>query len=224
MDYWDYELYESAGDGDLESIKKCLANGAYMNAKSKYGETALVWASKYGHFEIVKILVENGADVNAKDYYGGPTTVLICASKYGHFEIVKILVENGAEFDGNELCEKMTSYSDEVCKYLITLKEVQNAFVSIALNYHLGNCIKIASKCLKCGIDANVASDNGETAIMFACQKGYLDLVLILIAGKANINAKDKNGKTAINYSAESGNVELMKLLLAQGADTGARG
>ena len=64
---------------------------------------------------------------------------------------------------------------------------------------------------------------DGKTALMWACQSGHLEMVLTLIAGSANINAKSNDGKTAINYSANCGNVELMKLLLAQGADAGAK-
>ena len=71
---WDDKLRESAKNGDLEKVKECIANGADVNVKRKYDETALMGASQNGHFEIVKYLVENGADVNAKNN-GGKTAL-----------------------------------------------------------------------------------------------------------------------------------------------------
>lgn len=176
--------------------------------------------------EIIRLLVKNGADVNVDDKYG--CSVLVKAILLNSVSLLKFLVENGADIDGNELCSKMCSYTDEVCKYLIQFKEVQNAFISIATLYRgeqqkQQNIINIVSKCIKCGMDIDVTNDNGETALMYACQKGYLDLVLILVAGGADINAKDKNGKTVLNYAAEGGNTEIVKLLLSQGADSGGK-
>lgn len=64
---WDWELCESAEDGNLEKVKECIENGADVNAKDVWGKTALRSASQNGHFEIVKFLIENGADMNAKN-------------------------------------------------------------------------------------------------------------------------------------------------------------
>ena len=52
-------------------------------------ETALLYASQWGHLEMVKYLVGNGADVNAKDK--NDKTALILASENGHFDLVKYL-------------------------------------------------------------------------------------------------------------------------------------
>ncbi len=188
----------------------------------------LVWhSSKQQEVEeIVRLLVKNGADVNVRNDFGN---VLTNAASLKSINILKFLVENGADIDGNELCLKMNSYTDDVCKYLIQFKEVQKAFISIATLYHSvyeneqqkqQNIINIVSKCIKCGIDINIANDNGETALMFACQKGYLDLVLILVAGKADINAKDINDKTVSQYAAEGGNARIVELLLSQGTNS----
>ena len=46
-----------------------LQNNATVNAKSAYGETALIMAAKNGHDEIVKILLQNNADVKVKTVY-----------------------------------------------------------------------------------------------------------------------------------------------------------
>ena len=50
---WDKELVYYAEYGNLEKVKEHLAN-VNVNAKGEYNYTALMKASKKGHFEIVK--------------------------------------------------------------------------------------------------------------------------------------------------------------------------
>ena len=46
-----------------------LDKGADVNAKTRYGATALTFAADKGHIEVVKLLVSRGADVNAQDTF-----------------------------------------------------------------------------------------------------------------------------------------------------------
>ena len=54
-------------EGLNKLVKYLVENGADVNAKDKYGQTALINAVKIGNLEILKYLVENGAYVNEKD-------------------------------------------------------------------------------------------------------------------------------------------------------------
>ena len=56
---------DSALEGDLEQVQKCLTLGANVNATNEEGLTALHSSSCNGHGSIVKFLIENGADVNS---------------------------------------------------------------------------------------------------------------------------------------------------------------
>jgi len=62
-------------------VELLLKKGANVNAKDKYGGTALMYAAVKGHKEVVELLIENGADVNAKNIMG--KTALMSASRGG---------------------------------------------------------------------------------------------------------------------------------------------
>jgi len=47
-------------------VQALLAKGADVNDKDSNGETALMWASRFGHLGVVQVLLAKGADVNAK--------------------------------------------------------------------------------------------------------------------------------------------------------------
>lgn len=90
------ELWAAARKGDAPAVTALLGKGADVNAKTRYGATALTYAADRGYLEIAKILVEQGAVVNAKDtFYGAPP--ITWAAYNGHVEVVKYLLEKGAE-------------------------------------------------------------------------------------------------------------------------------
>jgi hypothetical protein len=62
-------------------VRLLVERGADVNAKDKYGSTALYQADKGGHEAVVRLLVERGADVNAKDEWG--STALHHAARKG---------------------------------------------------------------------------------------------------------------------------------------------
>jgi len=90
------KLIQAAEDGNLQSVKNALSDGADINAKDKNGVPVLMWAANNGHFEVVKLLLDRGADVNVKRTDIG-TTALLVASLQGHTEVVKLLIAAKAD-------------------------------------------------------------------------------------------------------------------------------
>ena len=89
------QLWEAARKGDAVMVKALLDKGADVNAKFRYGATALSYASDKGHVEVVNVLLERGADVNVRDTFYQSTPLQWAASK-GHLAIIKALLDKGA--------------------------------------------------------------------------------------------------------------------------------
>jgi hypothetical protein len=89
------EFFAAARKGDAAAVKALLDAGVDVNAKTRYGATALSYACDKGHVEVVKLLIERGADVNVKDTFYGEVP-LGWALSHGHVQVVKLLLDKGA--------------------------------------------------------------------------------------------------------------------------------
>jgi ankyrin repeat protein len=96
------QFYEAVRKGDTATVTALLDKGADVNAKFRYGATALFKAAERGHTEIVKLLLARGADVTVKDTFYGATAMTWALSN-GHTEAVKALVEKDSASVGDVL-------------------------------------------------------------------------------------------------------------------------
>jgi hypothetical protein len=112
------KFWEAVRQGDLALVTSLLDQGADVNAKFRYGATALFKAAERGHTEIVKLLLARGADVTVKDTFY-KATAMTWALDNDHVETVRALLEKD---------------SDSVSDVLMTgVREGKDAYVEMAL-------------------------------------------------------------------------------------------
>jgi hypothetical protein len=92
-------LWDAARAGDTARIATALAQGADVNAKSRYDVTALFFAASSGRLEAVKLLVSRGADVNAEDTFYHARAADMALTN-GHADVAVFLLQSGANADG----------------------------------------------------------------------------------------------------------------------------
>ena len=56
---------------------------------------------------------------------------------------------------------------------------------------------------------------SGQTALMLAASHGRSDMVELLLASGANVNARDEDGSTALMCACEHGYIDIVQMLLS---------
>ena len=112
------------------------------------------------------------------------------------------------------------------------MKHNEKLFSAIAENKleAVGKMVNPSFFGLMKGADVNGSQASGWTPLMLASYKGYKEIVELLIAKGADVNARDDNGKTALlealnpmHRELEKNDKEIAKLLIAKGADVNAK-
>jgi ankyrin repeat protein len=91
------QLHFAAQDGDIEQVKRLLAEGFQPNVFDELGKTPLHYAAERGHLDVMRLLIASGADVNANDESVIGDTPLRDVASNCSFEVAKILVDAGAD-------------------------------------------------------------------------------------------------------------------------------
>jgi hypothetical protein len=91
------QLWEAASRGSLDAITTALRQGAHVNARGQYGDSALNMAAEGGHVEAVESLLEASADI--ENLGGADKTPLMNAAFAGHLKVVEVLLRHGARIN-----------------------------------------------------------------------------------------------------------------------------
>jgi len=212
-------LHSTAFVGHASIVVLLLKNGADVNARveemsntteaTTSGPSALHFAAAAGHADVVKALLDYGADVNAQRT---GWTALGLAFIKGHKKIVQMLLDHGANLTrGSEtaLHFACASGDSELVEALITRGVDLNA-----------RCTRVTSTGDK---------ERNLTPLHYACEKGHLHIVKILLRNSAvRINAKAIRQTTAhpkpksyvpLTFAKESGFAEVVEYLEARGGE-----
>ena len=90
----DPAIVVAARAGSAATLDVLLATKLNVNARNRYGDTALMMAAIGGRLDLVKKLRARGAEVNQKGW-----TALIYAAAGGHDAIVTYLLSEGADIN-----------------------------------------------------------------------------------------------------------------------------
>jgi outer membrane protein assembly factor BamB len=96
------ELWDAARAGDEARVTAALEKGADVNARNRYGASALTFAADKGHARIVRLLLDRGADLHAQDTFY-KMRPLDMAIMNGHAAVAVLLLERGSPGAGAAL-------------------------------------------------------------------------------------------------------------------------
>jgi len=185
----DTPLIDAAYNGEAKLVKLLIAKGAAVDAKNGRGETALMQTAWHESTDIAEMLLKAGANVNIKSNTG--RTAIVIAS---NAKMLKLLLEAGAEVNVQD------EYGYTALNNAVTKKEATTMITML----------------LKAGAKIN---QGNPTPLMKAAEEGEADIIKLLIASGANVNAYNDYGDTALIYAVRANKIESVKVLLDAGAN-----
>ena len=132
------QLFEAVRKGDVAAVTAALDHGADVNAKFRYGATALFKAAERGHTEVAKVLIDRGADVKVKDTFYG-ATAMTWALDNDHFEIVKLLLQKDRSEVDDVLMSAVRGNSADLVKIALDIGGATPATMTAALAMSTAN-------------------------------------------------------------------------------------
>ncbi len=149
----------------------------------------------------VGALLNQGADANARDAYGA--TALMLAAHAGNLEIVNLLLAAGAEVDAK----------DEL-GWTALMKACYNDLEDRGYP-------EVVSRLIQAGADPNVKIGYGIRPLMLAAGYGEAGVCEALLAGGADVLARNDGGLTALMMVKDKFYVEVINILHAAEREAG---
>ena len=101
LDEPDIDLWEAAGQGDVEAIEQHAWSGIDLNAREPVrGSTPLMVAASCGHTEAAAVLIDHGVELTSRNHRGA--TALHLAAFFAHPETTRMLLEQGADVNARD--------------------------------------------------------------------------------------------------------------------------
>ena len=184
-------LHAAALKGDVEQVRRLVAQGANVEASDPAGRTPLHVAAFKSHEEAVKALAEAGADMNALE--GDAYDVITIAAVADDVEMVRLALSLGGNpgnitspYDGTALIAAAHLGHFEVVTVLIEagapLDHINNlGWTALIEAVVLGDGgprhVKTTRALIESGADITIPDRQGITPLAHAKRRGYEDIV-----------------------------------------------
>jgi ankyrin repeat protein len=195
----DLRLHEAARSGDLDGVRRLLAEGLPIDAQDATGQTPVMAATVARKTAVVRALVDAGADVDIRD--DRLDNVLLYAGANGLLDLVRIANEAGADpaitnrFGGIALIPACERGHVETVRYLLAESDVDVDHVNrlgwtglleaIILSDGGPAHREIVRLLLDAGADPELADRDGVTPLAHARSKGFEAIAAQLVAAGA---------------------------------------
>ena len=190
----DLGLILAAEQGDIEKVRQLLSQGASVHVQDERGITALIAAAYRNDLPIVDALIAAGADVNLQD--NTKQSAYLIATSDGYLELLQRTLQAGADvhskdsYNGTGLIRAADRGHVEIIQELlktdINIDHVNNlSWTALLEAIILGDGgprhTEVVRLLVEAGADVNLADGNGVTPLAHAQQRGYRQMVEILL-------------------------------------------
>jgi ankyrin repeat protein len=221
-------ILDAAENGRLDALRQLIdAHHRLINARGGnfQKQTALHKAAWHNHEPCVRLLMERGADVRIRDH-GDNAYPLHFAAEAADMAIVKLLVEAGSDVIGEGddhglgVLGWATCFSrarEEVAAYLLRHGARLDLWSAIALD-RVDDVRRLVTREPALLTARMSRNEHHRTPLHHAAAKNRPNVVRLLIALGADVNATDATGGTPLTTAAQENADAVVALLLGAGA------
>lgn len=228
-------LLFAVGRENVECVRLLLDRGADPSATDSHRGAAIFTAIEKGNEEIVTMLIERGARTDVLGKQNGDTP-LIAAAKTGNVAMVRALLDKGADVLAKN------SEGEDALTFFAARKELRRSFADVLARHGvdvsapahiepLPEALRAPSPwfrlvyageldamraALAKGQPVDERDEYGATALMYAVDAEYNELVEMLIDAGADVLAKDSEGTSVSGYVSLRGNESIDALIEAK--------
>ena len=238
-----YPVIAAVSAGNAELIDLLVQSGADVKCSNSNNETCLHVvingyslttasqkpadsATRLDVANIVKSLLECGVDINARCSQN--ETALYRASKAGCEDIVRVLIEAGVEINGSSSRSPLYAACEQGYTQIVDLLLHHGADSNLSsVSSERSSRLMPLPVVFVLGLEEREATF-GSLPIWCALQKGYTDIIHLLLKHGADVNKQDISGKSAVTYfidctrlktALEEKDLNLFKYMLSTGGD-----
>ena len=187
-------LFAAAIKGDVNEIKRLLAQGANPNMRDENGRTPLHVAGHFGQYDAARALLAGKADVNALDKQR--YDLITIAAVRDDAKMIRVALEGG----GNPKA--------------ITSPYEGTALIAAA---HLGH-VDVVKTLIEAKAPLDHVNNLGWTALLEAIILGdggvnHTEVVRLLVAAGAKISLADRGGVTPLEHAKRRGYAQIVAIL-----------
>ncbi len=214
------------GGSKLAVVQCLLKAGVDVTTRTTQGESAFDRACASGSVPVVEALVAHGVSVSSEN------RALPTALDHRRVMVAHLLVEGGANLDfrdsrgytplhiavqlGSEgLVSSMLRKG--VDKDARSTQEGETALILACVDAEL--TVGLVETLLGAGVDVNVTTFDGYSALGTASQKGNTSVMTALLDRGAKVNDRNQDGESALHFAAAEGHVNAIDILVGAGAE-----
>ena len=185
-------LHLAANQQDVEPLTVLLETDcSLINELDRHGRTPLVVAIKNGRLNAARVLIQYGADLEVQCGEGNQTIMQVLSAPIFHSFIESLILQ-----------EIVLPFTSDTLAPLLPMAAYD------------GMVDLIAKLVTQYNVDVNCKDYMQQTALHYACQRGNIECVHLLLEFNADMLVPNSSGSTALHLVCASGDLETAKVIL----------